>query len=122
MAEACFPHPIRACGWALVMVLWSSACSAAEPAVDLAQLHFEGIAPPIPGPLPIFTPSSSDAPPIVTPAVEAPAAQRPAPPPRHRSRMVMYLLVGAVVLLVVAGVAYLVGRSSESPTTTEQLR
>jgi predicted acyl esterase len=38
MAEACCPHPARAGGWALLLVLWGTACPAAEPVVDLGTI------------------------------------------------------------------------------------
>lgn len=88
---------------------------AASPPVDINQLHLDGMAPPTPERLPIFTPT-----PVSSPAAQ-PAAQPAAPPsgasrPHRQSRMVMYVLVAAIALLVVAGAAYLIGRSAQTPS------
>jgi hypothetical protein len=86
----------------------------AEPIVDLNQLHLEGLAPATPERLPIFTPTSDSAPAVAPPA---PATTTPAATPaRGRSRLVVYVLVAAVALLLVAGIAYFAGRSAQSPS------
>jgi hypothetical protein len=85
--------------------------------VDLHQLHFEGIVPPIPERLPIFSPN-----PVSTPAAEAPPSHTPAREAKRRSRAPLYLLIAAIAVLVVAGVAYFANRSADAPSPpTSQL-
>lgn len=80
------------------------------PVVDIDQLQLEGLAPPIPEPLPVFTPATASA-----------HVDQPTPSVVHRSRrqsrIVMYGLIVTLALLVVAGVAYFAGRSAQTPTT-----
>jgi hypothetical protein len=89
---------------------------AASPPIDINQLHLEGMAPSIPERLPIFTPLPS---PVSSPKAQSDvpqsAASAAAPQPRGQSRLVMYVLAAAVALLLVAGVAYFVGRSAQTP-------
>jgi len=90
-----------------------------ESVVDIDQLHLDGIAPPLER-LPIFTPTPSSVPTQeATPAPKAagtPTQATPTTMPAHRqSRFVVYALVAAVALLLVAGVAYFIGRSEQSP-------
>jgi len=82
--------------------------------MDIDQLHLEGMAPPIPERLPIFhalIERSASAP--------APAGTSPsgATPSSRQSRIVMYVLIAAAALLIVAGVAYFAGRSAQTPST-----
>jgi hypothetical protein len=80
------------------------------PVVDIDQLQLEGLAPPIPEPLPVFTPGTASA-----------QVDQPTPSvvhrSRHQSRIVMYGLIVALALLVVASVAYFAGRSAQTPST-----
>ncbi len=96
--------------------------TASEAFIDLNQLHFEGIAPP--QRLPIFTPSStltaspSASSPPRGPGPAAATSDKQTRP--RRSRAAVYIVVAALVILVVAGVAYVVGRSAQG-APTEQL-
>jgi len=92
----------------------SPAADAATPpvVVDIDQLQLEGLAPPFPERLPIFTPSPAA--PAVAQPTPAPAT---APSARRQSRILVYVLVAAVALLIVAGAAYFVGRSAQTPNT-----
>ena len=92
---------------------------------DLNQLHFEGLAPPPPERLPISTPTPqatiavSTTPSNPTPSIPTPTT---AAAPRRQSRIAMYVIAVAIVILVVAGVAYVMGRSAQTPNApTEQL-
>jgi hypothetical protein len=91
----------------------------ADAYVDLNQLHFEGLAPAPPERLPIFTPT----PPSTIAASTTPTTPTAAttPTPRRQSRIAVYVIAAAIVILVVAGVAYVVGRSAQTPSApTEQ--
>ena len=86
---------------------------AASPPVDTSQLHLDGMAPPAPERLPILTPtpvSSPSAQPIAAPAAPPIGASQP----HRQSRIVMYIVVAAIALLVVAAAAYFVGRSAQT--------
>ena len=85
--------------------------------VDIDQLQLDGLAPSIPERLPVFTPSTAAA------LADQPArASSAVPRSRRQSRIVMYVVVAALALLVVAGVAYFAGRSAQaSSTPTGQL-
>jgi hypothetical protein len=81
------------------------------PAVDIDQLQLEGLAPPIPERLPIFTPNTA------APLVDQPVSgvvSSVAPQSSRQSRIVMYVVAAALALLVVAGVAYFAGRSAQA--------
>ncbi len=80
--------------------------------VDVNQLQLDGLAPPIPEPLPVFTPGIAAAH-VDQPIPALNGVQRP----RRQSRMVLYGVIAALALLVVAGVAYFAGRSAQSPST-----
>jgi hypothetical protein len=90
---------------------------------DRTQLHLDGMAPAGQERLPLFTPG-----PTTTPVAEQTAAPTFAPAPsvmpehRARSRYTIYILLVIVALVVVAGLAYLAGRSAHAPSApTEQL-
>jgi hypothetical protein len=89
----------------------------AVPIADINQLQLEGLAPPTPGRLPIFTPSTAAA------RIDEPSpASSGVPRSRRQSRIAMYVVVAALALLVVAGVAYFAGRSAQATTApTRQL-
>jgi len=80
--------------------------------VDIDQLQLEGLASPILERLPVFTPGAT-------------AVQVDQPTPAssvdrrslRQSRIVMYAVIVALALLVVAGVAYFAGRSAQTPST-----
>ena len=82
----------------------------AAPVVDINQLQLEGLAPPTAGRLPIFTPSTAAA------RIDEPPAASGVPRSRRQSRIAMYVVVAALALLVVAGVAYFAGRSAQATT------
>jgi hypothetical protein len=87
------------------------------PVVDIDQLQLDGLAPPIPERLPVFTPSTAHA-----QADQPTPASSAVPRSRRQPRIVMYVVVAALALLVVAGVAYFAGRSAQaSSTPTGQL-
>jgi len=87
------------------------------PVVDIDQLQLDGLAPPFPERLPIFTPSTAAA-----PANQTTPASSAVPRLGRQPRMLMYVVVAALALLVVAGVAYFVGRSAQaSSAPTGQL-
>ncbi len=79
--------------------------------VDIDQLQLEGLTPPIPERLPVFTPGAAAA--QVDPTPPSSVVHRS----RRQSRMVMYGVIVALALLVVAGVAYFAGRSAQTPNT-----
>ena len=98
--------------------------SASEVFVDLNQLNFEGLAPA--ERLPIFTPTPAPMPALTTPVSPPSESSKPvqqtARGPRKQSRVAMYVIVIALAIVVVAGVAYVVGRSAqESNAPTGQL-
>jgi hypothetical protein len=80
--------------------------------VDIDQLQLEGLAPPILERLPVFTPSASAV--QVDQPTPASSVVRPS---LRQSRIVMYAVIVALALLVVAGVAYFAGRSAQTPST-----
>jgi len=77
---------------------------------DTDQLQLDGLAAPILERLPTATPSTAAV------HVEQQTASV-VPRSSRQSRLVMYVVVAALALLVVAGVAYFVGRSAQAPTT-----
>ncbi len=103
--------------------------AAAELYTDLNQLNFEGLAPPPPERLPIFTPTPASTIAVsTTPSDPTPSNPTPSNPtpttaaPRGQSRITMYVIAVAIVILVVAGVAYVMGRSAQTPNApSEQL-
>ncbi len=83
----------------------------AAPIADINQLQLEGLAAPTPERLPIFTPSTAAA------RIDEPSpASSGVPRSRRQSRIAMYVVVAALALLVVAGVAYFAGRSAQATT------
>jgi hypothetical protein len=82
------------------------------PVVDIDQLQLEGLAPPIPERLPVFTPGTASAQ-VDQPTPSSIVVHRT----RRQSRIVMYGLIVALALLVVASVAYFAGRSAQTPST-----
>jgi hypothetical protein len=80
--------------------------------VDIDQLQLEGLAPPILERLPVFTPSATAV--QVDQPTPASSVVRPS---LRQSRIVMYAVIVALALLVVAGVAYFAGRSAQTPST-----
>ena len=94
-----------------------------EPVPDRDQLHLDGIAVAAQNRLPIFTPSPSSGPvPAARPAPK-PSTPPAATTPPGRSRLVLYILIVAIALFAVAGIAYFAGRSTRgSETPTEQGR
>jgi hypothetical protein len=94
-----------------------------EIVVDRTQLHLDGMAPAGQERLPIFTPAPATPPAAEDRTAPTRAPRRvPAPEGRAASRYAIYILVVIVALVVVAGLAYLAGRSAHAPSTpTEQL-
>lgn len=80
--------------------------------VDIDQLQLEGLAPPILERLPVFTPG-----PTAVQVDQPTSASSVVHRSRRQSRIVMYGVIVALALLVVAGVAYFVGRSAQTPST-----
>ncbi len=80
--------------------------------IDVDQLQLDGLAPRTPERLPVFTPSAAAA------QVEQPTpASSVVHRSRRQSRIVIYGVIVALALLVVAGVAYFAGRSAQTPST-----
>lgn len=91
--------------------------SAQPPVItDIDQLHLDGMSPPIAARLPIFTPAPASTP-VAQPIVQRREAVDVAPRSSGQSRIVMYVIVAAVALLLVAGAAYFAGRSAQAPST-----
>ena len=82
------------------------------PAADIDQLQLEGLAPAIPERFPTFTPSTATA-----RVDQSNPASSGSPRSRRQSRIAMYVVVAALALIVVAGVAYFAGRSAQATTT-----
>jgi len=83
--------------------------------VDIDQLHLDGMSPPVSERLPIFTPTPASTP-IAQPTAPRSESVDAAPRSRGQSRTVVYILVAAVALLLVAGAAYFAGRSAQTPS------
>jgi len=80
--------------------------------VDIDQLQLEGLASPILERLPVFTPGATAV--HVDQPTPASSVDRRS---LRQSRIVMYAVIVALALLVVAGVAYFAGRSAQTPST-----
>lgn len=98
---------------------------APTPPEDRDQLHLDGIATPASERLPLFTPAAQATAQAEPAPLPEPANSKEPPPAAireaSRARLVLWILLGAVVILALAGAAYYAGRAARGPSApTEQ--